>query len=303
MKKVLKWTLRIVGGLIGLVVVGLGVVYAWTEMEMNETYDLKSDKIIVSTDSITLDRGYHLATNLAKCVDCHKEDFAGSTIVDDPVLGRLVAPNLTKGKGSVTANYTDEDWVRSIRYGIDPKGRPLIFMPSHEYWHFDDAELGAIISYVKSKQPVDRENEKIWAGPLIRTLFALGQVDMLPVKIIDHDGPRPVAPPPGPTAEYGKHLAATGGCINCHGQQLSGGRIPGTPPEWPPARNLTPHATGLGAWKEADFFKVLRTGIRPDGSKLDDHMPWKYTAKMSDDEIMALWRFLRTVEPREAGNR
>jgi cytochrome c553 len=102
---------------------------------------------------------------------------------------------------------------------------------------------------------------------------------------------------------YGKYLAVT--CTGCHGEGLSGGAIPGTPPDWPPAANLTPdEATGLGGWTEADFFRALREGKRPDGTDLQgDFMPWKLTAKMTDDEIRALWMYLQTLPAKAEGGR
>lgn len=303
MRKVLKWTLRIGGSLIGLIGLMLGVVYAWSGIRMNKTYPLKSDRIMLQHDSITLGRGKHLATAITKCVDCHGENFGGKIMIDDPALGRLVAPNLTRGKGSITEQFTDEDWVRAIRYGIRPDGKGMLFMPANEYWHNDDDELGAIISYIKSVPPVDNVLPPSSAGPLIRLMYVIGQVNMVPTELIDLSAPRPATPAPGPTVEYGKHLTTTGGCIGCHGPTLSGGKIPGAPPEWPEAQNLTPHATGLASWTQEDFFRALRTGVRPDGTKINPFMPWKATAKMTDEEITALWLYIHQVEPKESGNR
>lgn len=61
----------------------------------------------------------------------------------------------------------------------------------------------------------------------------------------------------------------------------------------PGARDLTP--TGLGRWTLADFTRALREGRRPDGTGLAEAMPWKYTARMTDDEIAAVWLYLRTL--------
>jgi cytochrome c553 len=74
--------------------------------------------------------------------------------------------------------------------------------------------------------------------------------------------------------------------------------VPGTPPDFPDAANLTPHAQGLGAWTLADFQAALRTGKRPDGRVLDEFMPWKAYGSMSDDEVAALYAYLRTVPAR-----
>jgi mono/diheme cytochrome c family protein len=178
-------------------------------------------------------------------------------------------------------------------------------MPSHEYWHLSDEDLAAVISFIRSARPVDRTWPAPSVGPLPRVMAVLDQMDLLPAEKIDHNAPRPPAPKPGPTAEYGEHMVVTGGCMGCHGPTLSGGAIPAHPPEFPPAGNLTPDkATGLGTWTEGDFFRLLREGKRPDGRQIDPrYMPWKYTAQLTDDEIRAIWLYLQTIEAKPKGNR
>jgi hypothetical protein len=90
------------------------------------------------------------------------------------------------------------------------------------------------------------------------------------------------------------------GCRGCHGLKLSGGRVAG-PPGIPPASNLTP--TGLGNWSEADFEKALRTGKKPDGTIINDFMPWQLAGKMTDEELHAIWVYLKSVPAQETGNR
>jgi cytochrome c553 len=194
------------------------------------------------------------------------------------------------------------DWVRAIRHGIGPDGKPLLFMPSHEFNVMSDDDLGALIAYIQQLPPVDNELRPNSVRPLGRFLYARGMVPLVPAELIDHNAARPVSPQPGPTPEYGAYLATT--CTGCHGESLSGGAIPGAPPsEFPPA-NLTPdQATGLGSWTEADFFRALREGKRPDGTALASEMPWQAFAQMSDDEIRALWLHLRSVPPKPEGGR
>ena len=89
-------------------------------------------------------------------------------------------------------------------------------------------------------------------------------------------------------------------CTLCHGEQFSGGAVPGEQ-----AAPLAPNLTLLtrADWSEEDFFKVVRTGVNKVGKQLDpDHMPWDHLAKMTDDEIKALWLFLSSLEPRTFGN-
>ena len=73
------------------------------------------------------------------------------------------------------------------------------------------------------------------------------------------------------------------------------------PPDLPLASNLTP--AGLGAWTEADFVRALREGRRPDGSAINEFMPWRGYGAMTDSELRALWLYLRSVPPRATGTR
>ncbi|MDA1192712.1 MAG: c-type cytochrome [Candidatus Poribacteria bacterium] len=64
--------------------------------------------------------------------------------------------------------------------------------------------------------------------------------------------------------------------------------------------NLTPHQNGLGGWTEAKFLFAMRTGKHlGDGSKRNilPPMPWKHYQGMSEDDLKAIWAYLRTVPP------
>src|SRR6185295_11633236 len=91
-------------------------------------------------------------------------------------------------------------------------------------------------------------------------------------EMLDHHKPLKHVPPVGPTVEYGQYLGMA--CRGCHGAGLSGGPVPGTPPTFKPARNITMAA--LEDWSEADFFRAVREGKRPDGAALDPFMPSRF---------------------------
>lgn len=302
MRKAFKWTGIVVGSIVGLLLLALGIVYIVSSIKLNAAYAVTPETIPVPSDSATLAQGKHLVTAIAKCVDCHGERLEGKVFIDAFPLGTIITPNLTSGKGGIGSTYTDADWIRAIRYGVNREGKGLKIMPSDEYWHNSDVELGAIIAYVKSVPPVDNELEESSVGPLGRVLYVTGQLPLLPVESIDLSAKRAEVPSAGATVEYGKHLATVSGCSGCHGANLSGGKIPGTPPDWPPAGNLTPHQSGLGSYSEADFFHALREGVKKNGERMDaQYMPWKATSLMKDEEIRALWAYLNTVPPMETG--
>jgi mono/diheme cytochrome c family protein len=298
MKRYLKWAGI---SLLALLVVLLGSVYGLTELRFRRSYTSPERPVALHSDEATLARGRHIAVTRG-CIDCHGDDLAGGPFLEVPILANLFASNLTPGAGGIGASYTPVDWERAIRHGIGPSGKPLLFMPSHEYYPLSDEDMTALVSYLVSLRPIDRTGSRNRVGPLGRLLVATNQIPyFVPAEHITHDAPRPVAPPPGVTIEYGRYLAT--GCVGCHGDDLSGGRIPGAPPEFIPVANITPHQTGIADWGENDFFRLMREGRRPDGRQVDPQMPWQAIGQLSDDEMSALWLYLQSVPPREYGRR
>lgn len=295
MRRLLKWAGLGLGGLLGLVVLAAAAIYLVSNNRLDETYAIALSPVEARSDSGAVARGAHLAV-IRGCADCHGDGLGGQPFIEDPAIGRLYASNLTSGVGGVGATYTDEDWDRAVRHGVGPDGRGLLFMPSQEFHGVSDDDLADLIAYIRSVPPVDNVLPANAVGPVGRVLYLTGNFPLVPAELIDHERPRAPTPPAGPTAEYGAYLAAT--CTGCHGRNFAGGAIPGMPPGTPTPTNLTPdEATGLGAWTEADFVRALREGVRPDGSAIDPFMPVRMTKHMTDEEIIAIWRYLQTLEP------
>jgi mono/diheme cytochrome c family protein len=284
-----------------LILVPLGAIFGVSQLRMAKGYAFEGPPISVVFDEATLARGEHFFVTRG-CVDCHAGDLGGETIVQDPLAGRISGTNLTRGQGGVADRYSDAAWARAIRHGINAEGKPLIFMPSYEYTTLGDEDVAALIAYIRSAPPVDREIPRQRVGPLARALLLAGQMPLLSAEIVDHEAERAPAPLEGVTVEYGAYVAAA--CVGCHGPTFSGGRIPGAPPTFPVVTNITPDPeTGIGGWTEADFVRALREGVRPDGSVLDPFMPVQNTRVMTDTEIRAAWLYLQTLPPKAAGGR
>jgi mono/diheme cytochrome c family protein len=286
------------GGLATVVVALVVAVYAVSAIRLRKTFDVPLVDVAVTTDSAALARGQHLVRVVGKCAECHGADLGGQVFIDGGP-GRLVAPNLTLG--GAAGVYTTAELARAIRHGVRRDGTGLKIMPSSDYNALSDQDVGAVIAYIKSLPAVRRELPQTQLYFLGRALWTAGQLPLYDADRIDHAKRQPaqVAMATGP--EYGHYLADVGGCTGCHGPGLSGGKIPGTPPEWKPAANLTP--TGIGAWSLDDFKRALRTGTRPNGTPIDTIMPWQASGKMTDDEIASVYAFLRTVPAKEFGNR
>ncbi|HEY0995108.1 MAG TPA: c-type cytochrome [Gemmatimonadaceae bacterium] len=299
----MRWFKRLglaAGALVALVLLAVSAIYGLTETRFRKTYAISGIALQVPTDAASIARGEHVVKALTKCVDCHGADLGGGMVVDQPGVGRIPAPNLTRGKGGVMAQHDDESLVRAIRYGIGRDGHGMRVMPSAEYRYLSDADLGAVIAYVKSVPPVDREMPSMRIDVIPRMLMTAGSLDAIAAEVIPQVPVKHASVPAGPTPEYGRYLASIG-CQGCHGEHFSGGPIPGGPPDWAPASNLTP--AGIGHYTEADFFRVLRDGVKPGGAKVRPPMPIGGTKQMTDDEIRAVYAYLKTVPAREFGGR
>jgi mono/diheme cytochrome c family protein len=303
MKKFFKWVGLIAAGLAGIIVLALGVMYFISEARINKAYEVEPAPVAIPTDAASIAEGKRLFATRG-CLDCHKANGAGGDFIDDPLLGRISAANLTTGQSGNAGTFSNSDWVRAIRHGIGPDGKPLWIMPSQEFNGINDKDLGALIAYIKSLPAVDTETPEKHLGPLGRVLLVMSEeVAVLPAERIDHAVPRPAAVEVAATKEYGVYQAQT--CTGCHGATLSGGPIPGIPAEPPYPANLTPDPeTGLGTWTEADFVQAIRTGVRPDGSTINPTaMPWPNFAQMSDTELSALWLYLQSIPAKPEGQR
>jgi cytochrome c553 len=296
----LRKILFIGGVAVLLVVSGFALyVYIVSERAFRAQYPAPVTALDIPRDPESIARGAHLVQAVGTCTLCHGDDLGGGVYADEGAIGRIVGPNLTRGRGGIGADFDVRDWVRAIRYGVRRDGASLIVMPSEVYTYFSDVDLGAIIAYLRQVPPVDRELPRSHFGWLGRVLFAFGRLNLLVAPKTHHPGGGSSAPA-APTAEYGRYLANVSGCHGCHGFGLSGGRVAG-PPDLPLASNLT--SAGLGSWTGADFVRAMREGRRPDGTMLDSFMPWRSFQTMSDMELAALWLYLRSVPPKASGNK
>jgi mono/diheme cytochrome c family protein len=299
-RKVAKW-LGIALGAVALLLGGfVGVSLAAFSRSMSRVYEVPPPPIERSTDPVVIERGRHLAESVGGCAsgDCHGVDLGGGTPIDAGPIGSFAAPNITAG--GLGARYTDGELARVVRSGINREGRSIRFMPSQELSWLPDEDLVAIVSYVRSMPAVNRPSGEVKPGVLGRVLDRRDMIALDVARRIDHEN-RETVPAPAPTAQYGAFLAR--GCYGCHGEGLSGGRIPGAPPSMAVPLNLTPHETGLAGWSYDDFVNMLDTGKSKDGRALDPMMPFAGLAKMNATEKQALWAYLQSLPPTPFGDR
>jgi len=293
MKKIFKWIGIVLGSLVGLILVTVLTLFLVGNARLNKTYDVPSSDLTIPTDAASITRGQHIAETL--CEGCHSPDLSGiNNWFAGGSLGTIDSANLTSGNGGVGQTFTDEDFVRAIRHGIDPNGKPT-FMPAVvSTAHLSDDDLAAVIAYVKSVPPVDHITYGKQFTPLAKILFATGMLPAFPAEVVSHET-HVTAPAPGVTVEYGSYLVDTHDCHICHGQNMNGGKFPD-----PTKEIITPNLTqsgDLSTWSEADFVNTLKTGVTPHGHQLTDDMPWKDFRYMTDDELKAIWTYLQSLPP------
>lgn len=291
-KKFLKWT-----GLTFLCLVLFVLLFSWLfankfNSKFEKIYTFKPESIAIPTDSASIARGAMLAVG---CMNCHDRDLGGKVFFDEPEIGVLASSNLTRAKGSATESYTDEDFVRAIRHGLNKNGNPLMVMPSEAYCHFSDEDLGALIAYIKSLPPVERIFEKRYFTYMSQVMAGAGMFgNLFAFDIIDHENAKNItAPPIGNSVEYGAYVASFEGCQTCHGANLGGGISPD--PVSPPVPDIT-KGSRAGNWTKEEFISFFKTGKTPDGRMPNVlFMPWEGIGALSTIEIEGLYNYIQSL--------
>jgi mono/diheme cytochrome c family protein len=259
-----------------------------------------------------LARGEYIVRSVAVCGHCHAA--APQQDPDGPLsggyefrgwrLGSIPASNLTPDAATGLGAWSEAEIVRAVRTGQHRDGYVLApVMPYAWYNGMSDRDALAVARYLRSLPVVRREHAR---RPNL--VFQTAQLLFLGPE----RAPDGTAPQRAPTAEYGAYLAQhVASCADCHTprrgalatpdrNRLFAGRsdAPPTFPANPP--NLTPDtATGIGGWSEQDFTRALRTGVTPRGDTLHVFMPWPQYRRMTDDDLLAIYRYLRTLPPIE----
>lgn len=106
----------------------------------------------------------------------------------------------------------------------------------------------------------------------------------------------------------GEYLARIGDCIACHsaaqgGEPLAGGLAFNLPPMGTiHSTNISQHAdSGLGAYTYDEFYNAIKTGEGKNGY-LYPAMPYTSFKYVKDEDIKAIWAYLKSVNPRPRNN-
>ncbi len=192
------------------------------ERKRNRVISVPVTAVAYAGDAQALARGKYLYESRG-CVDCHGANGAGRTFVNDGKGTHIAGPNITPA--GVVAKYQPVDWVRAIRHGIKPDGRPALVMPSEDYNRFTDTDLAALVAHVRSLAPVQGGGKAVVELPL--PAWVMYGFDVIPdaAQRIDHTLPPAQPVPAGVTVAHGAYVANM--CIGCHGAGLVRRQDPG----------------------------------------------------------------------------
>ncbi len=226
------------------------------------------------------------------CADCHSstglpplDGNPMNFLEGGPPLGELYAPNLTPG-GDLK-DWTDAEIIRAIREGVDNEGRPLYIMPSQGFHAASDADVAAMVAYIRSQPAVENALPERRLTALAALMVGAGMVPSSAQEPITG----PVLAPEAGTVAYGEYISRSTGCRDCHGQNFEG-MAPGQGPFGPNLTLIVP------TWSEETFRNIFRQGIGPGGSPISDEMPWKAYGKMfTDEQLKDLYDYLHGLEP------
>lgn len=275
MARILKWLGLGLAGLAGLAVLAIGLVYGATEIMLRTPHAKAPVTITASRDPGAVARGARVA-KVYGCNDCHGGALEGRLFFDEMPLARVAGPNLSLKIGQ----QSDADLARAIRMGVASDGRALWVMPSEAFANLTDAETADLLAYLRSKPPSGHPQIDKQFGPVGRLGAVLGKFPSAPTLI---EANRAAGLPDlGPQFAQGRSLARA--CVECHGVDLKGSQ-----------GVKSPDLTIVGAYDEADFERLLRTGVAAGNRRLglmSQSAPRRFNA-WSHEEIGALHAYLK----------
>jgi mono/diheme cytochrome c family protein len=257
-----------------------------------------------------LARGDYLLNSVTACLGCHGDvDWKTPRLVPellgaghhfaDENLEWVVAPNLTPDRDTGVGAWSDDELARAIREGIGRDGRALFpMMPYESYRQMSDEDLASVIVSLRSLKPVSR------VLPKTEMPFPLSRlVNTVPASIAE-PVPQPDLSAP---VSRGRYLVTLATCGDCHtprneqgqvlaGLEFAGGNVFENPVGHVAAGNITPDPSGIPYYTEDLFVEAMRTGMvkaRP----LHPQMPWVLYRNMTDEDLKAIFAFLKTIEP------
>jgi mono/diheme cytochrome c family protein len=247
--------------------------------------------------AMTLDQLKLFSFNLGATQDLENKLLAGGRPFDLGPAGILLTRNLTPDPESGLGSWNDDQIKLAIKTGIDNNGKLLFpVMPYHVYNTMADADLDALVAYLRSIKAVNNTIPKSKIS-----------TEGLPVPSYETGI---IAPDPSDKAARGAYLVnSVMGCTDCHtpvdpatGAPRPDKYLAGRQPYEGPwgivyGGNITPdRETGIGTWTEEEITRAITTGVRKDGRRLI-FMPWFNYVALKPEDAEAIVYYLKNVLP------
>jgi mono/diheme cytochrome c family protein len=307
--------LKILGSVLLLLVVVASGAVAYIKLALPDVGPAPDLLIEPTADRVA--RGEYLAHHVSPCMDCHStrdwSKFSGPLVPG--TLGRggevfdqrfgfpgtFISRNITPaGVGA----WSDGELYHAITAGVSRDGSALFnLMPYANYGRMDPEDVKAIIAYVRTL-------------PAITNNVPAHEADF-PVNILLNMFPQKATPTtrPAPTdvVAYGGYLVNAAGCGECHTKSERGKKV-GLPfaggfefhlgdGNIVRSANITPHETGIKALTREAFLARFKAFADPAAVPVVDMakgemqtvMPWTMFAGMTEQDLGAIYEYLRTV--------
>jgi mono/diheme cytochrome c family protein len=299
---------------VALILVASASAVVAIELRWKRTFAAPYPPVVASPDPAAIERGRYLVYGPATCAHCHvpKSEWTKLDAGAMPLLsgnhifrlpfGEFYSANLTSDPTAGLGRRSDGEIARVLRYGVRADGRAAF--PLMEYHDLRDEDVADVISFLRSQAAAPTAVPEHRLSLLGKALMAFAIEPSGPATAPDVPSPR------GATAARGDYLAnSVSLCASCHTDrdrrsgQLVGPRFGGgqrmdmaadaTKVFVPP--NLTPDAdtSPIGRWSEDQFVARLQQGELVAGTP----MPWGAYKRMTDDDMRAVYRYLRTLPP------
>ncbi|MBL7993983.1 cytochrome c [bacterium] len=319
----MKIFLKILVGIIGLVLLFIigGLVYINTQLPNAGPIE----NITIESTPERIQRGEYLSNHVAMCIDCHShrnwEYYAGPLTPgtfgiggelfseDMGFPGNIYSKNITPANTGIKG-WSDADIFHAITTGVTKSGDALFpLMPYPNFRISDKEDIYSIIAYIKTLKPIENQVKETKLN--------------FPLNLIVRSIPKPAEfttrPEKTDTVAYGKYMITLASCGECHTPKEKGAPIPGMDfaggfkfvMPWGTIRttNITPDIeTGIGSWTKEQFINRFKTFdndaakqivFKPpfDEGHFNTLMPWTQYAGMTEEDLGAIYAYLRTVKP------
>jgi mono/diheme cytochrome c family protein len=286
LKRLMRWSgVALAGVALAVFVGGMGV-YGASEYMLRQSSPDKAAAIDVPSDVASIAEGKRLSF-VHGCLSCHGPSAEGNVLFDEPLIARIVAPNLTYS----IRHHSTADIITAIRKGVRPDdGTTMIVMPSQAFAPLSDSDLGHILGYLASLPPSEGPESGISIGPIGRVGLLIGKYQTS-LQLVERASPPPEATDAETT--LGRYLARTS-CAQCHAADLGGAEHP---------EGVAPSLRVVAAYSPEDFATLMRTGVGSGGRKLGVMTGWAAMnfSNFTSEEVRALYRYLHGMP--EAGAR